>query len=57
MEAARTPPGKLRIACTTKTATPVKKSPEVLAAYEETIALLRSLGHEVTEAAPPYSRA
>jgi amidase len=56
-EAARTPPGKLRIACTTKTATPVKKAPEVLAAYEETIELLRSLGHEVTEAAPPYSSA
>jgi amidase len=57
MEAARTPPGKLRIACTTKTATPVKKAPEVLAAYNETIELLRSLGHEVTEAAPPYSSA
>ncbi len=56
-EAARTPPGKLRIACTTQTATPVKKAPEVLAAYRETIELLRSLGHEVTEAAPPYSRA
>jgi amidase len=35
----------------------VKKAPEVLAAYNETIELLRSLGHEVTEAAPPYSRA
>src|SRR3954454_25052362 len=57
VDAAGTPPGKLRIACTTKTATPVKKAPEVLAAYEETIELLRSLGHEVTEAAPPYSRA
>jgi amidase len=57
VEAARTPPGKLRIACTTKTATPVRKAPEVLAAYEETIELLSSLGHEVTEAAPPYSRA
>ncbi len=57
VEAARTPPGKLRIACTTKTATPVKKSREVLAAYQETIALLRSLGHEVTEASPPYSHA
>jgi amidase len=55
--AARTPPGTLRIACTTKTATPVKKAPEVLAAYNETIELLRSLGHEVTEAAPPYSSA
>src|SRR3954447_13029896 len=50
-------PGKLRIACSTKTATPVKKAPEVLAAYNETIELLRSLGHEVTEAAPPYSSA
>jgi amidase len=57
VEAARTPPGKLRIACTTQTATPLKKAPEVLQAYEETIELLRSLGHEVVEAAPPYSRA
>jgi amidase len=57
VEAARSAPRKLRIACTTKTATPVKKAPEVLAAYNETIELLRSLGHEVTEAAPPYSRA
>ena len=57
VDAAATPPGKLRIACTTKTATPVKKSPEVLAAYTETIELLRSLGHEVTEAAPPWSSA
>jgi amidase len=57
MEAVNASPGKLRIACSTKTATPVKKAPEVLAAYNETIELLRSLGHEVTEAAPPYSRA
>jgi amidase len=28
----------------------------VLAAYEETVDLLRSLGHEVTEAAPSYGR-
>jgi amidase len=52
VEAARTPPGKLRIACTTKTILPVPKADEVMAAYEETIGLLRSLGHEVTEAAP-----
>ena len=52
VEAARTAPGKLRIACTTKTILPVPKADEVIAAYEETIALLRSLGHEVTEAAP-----
>jgi amidase len=56
-DAASSRPGRLRIACTTKTATPVKKSPEVLAAYTETIELLRSLGHEVVEAAPPYSSA
>jgi amidase len=52
VEAARTAPGKLRIACTTKTILPVPKAREVIAAYEETIELLRSLGHEVTEAAP-----
>jgi amidase len=56
VEAARTPPGKLRIACTTKTILPVPKDPEVIAAYEETIEVLRSLGHEVTEAAPRYGR-
>jgi amidase len=56
VEAAMTPPGKLRIACTTKTATPVRKSPEVLTAYRETVDLLRSLGHEVTEAAPSFGR-
>jgi amidase len=51
-EAARRSPGKLRIACTTKTILPVPKADEPIAAYEETIELLRSLGHEVTEAAP-----
>jgi amidase len=56
VEAARTPPGKLRIACTTKTILPVPKDAEVIAAYEETLELLRSLGHEVTEAAPRYGR-
>jgi amidase len=52
VEAARTSPGKLRIACTTKTILPVPKATEVIDGYEETIALLRSLGHEVTDAAP-----
>jgi amidase len=51
-EAAQTSPGKLRIACTTKTILPVPKATEVIDGYEETIALLRSLGHEVTDAAP-----
>jgi amidase len=55
-EAARSSPGKLRIACTTKTILPIPKAPEVIAAYEETVELLRSLGHEVTEAAPNYGR-
>ena len=56
MEAAGSPPDKLRIACTTKTILPMPKAPEVIAAYEETIALLRSLGHNVTEAAPKLGR-
>ncbi|MGE5748152.1 MAG: amidase [Solirubrobacterales bacterium] len=56
VEAARTRPGKLRIACTTKTVFPVPKADEVISAYEETVGLLRSLGHEVTEAAPSYGR-
>jgi amidase len=57
VEAARTPPGRLRIACSTKTASPVRKSDEVLAAYRETVELLHSLGHEVTDAGPSYGRA
>ena len=52
VEAARTSPGKLRIACTTKTILPVAKATEVIEGYEETITLLRSLGHDVTDAAP-----
>ncbi len=49
-------PGKLRIACSTKTIIPGPKAPEVIAAYQETVELLRCLGHEVTEAAPSYGR-
>ena len=56
IEAAQTPPGKLRIACSTKTILPGRKAPEVLAAYRETVELLRSLGHEVTEASPRFGR-
>ena len=56
VEAARSAPGKLRIACTTKTVLPVSKAIEVIDAYEETIELLRSLGHEVTDAAPKLGR-
>src|SRR5512132_3476891 len=50
VEAARTSPGKLQIACTTKTVLPIPKADEVITGYRETIDLLRSLGHEVTEA-------
>lgn len=56
VDAARRGPGKLRIACSTKTILPGPKAPEVIAAYRETIELLRSLGHEVTEASPSYGR-
>jgi amidase len=56
VEAARSAPGKLRIACTTKTVLPVSKAIEVIDGYEETIELLRSLGHEVTDAAPKLGR-
>jgi amidase len=56
VEAAGTSPGKLRVACTTKTILPVPKADEVIAGYEETIGLLRSVGHEVSEAAPNYRR-
>ncbi len=56
VEAARSAPEKLRIACTTKTVLPVSKAIEVIDAYEETIELLRSLGHEVTDAAPKLGR-
>jgi amidase len=54
VEAARTSPGKLRIACTTRTVLPIPKADEVITGYRETIDLLRSLGHEVIEAAPNY---
>jgi amidase len=57
VDAAKTKPGKLRIATSTKTATPVPKSDQVLAAHSETAELVRSLGHEVTEADPGYGRA
>jgi amidase len=56
VEAARAAPGKLRIACTTKTILPVPKADEILSGYQETAELLRSLGHQVSEAAPSYGR-
>jgi amidase len=56
VEAAGSAPGKLRIAYTTKTILPVKKADEVVAAFEETVELLRSLGHELTERSPKFGR-
>jgi amidase len=55
-EAAQSSPGKLRIACTTKTILPVPTATEVIDAYEETVTLLRSLGHEVADGAPRFGR-
>ena len=54
VEAAKTSPGKLRIAYSTKTIVPVPKAPEVIEAHTETVELLRSLGHELVEASPSY---
>jgi amidase len=54
-QAAATQPGKLRIAASRRTlipGTPIKAEPR--AAYEQTIELLRSLGHEVVEQDPAF---
>ena len=55
-EAAQTSPGKLRIAYTSKTILPVPRAPEAMAGFDETVELLRSLGHDLTEASPSYGR-
>ena len=44
----------LRIACSTRNPLFAPLAPELRAAYEETIALLRSLGHTVERVDPPY---
>jgi amidase len=53
-EAAARPPGRLRIACATSNPLFAPLAAEQRAAYEETIALLRSLGHTVEEVKVPY---
>jgi amidase len=53
-EAARTPPGKLRIAVSTKTILPNPLADEVRAGIDETAELLRSLGHDVVLEDPGY---
>ena len=53
-EAAATPPGKLRIAVSTKPSGQARVRKVVREAIEATAATLRSLGHAVTEADPDY---
>jgi amidase len=53
-DAAATPPGPLRIAVSFRGTVPTRIHPEVRRGLEETAELLRSLGHEVTEAQPRY---
>lgn len=52
LHAARTPPRRLRIACTTRNPLLVPVDAEPRSAFDETVALLRELGHEVVPAAP-----
>jgi amidase len=56
LQAALTPPPKLRIAFSTRVMLGVVSSldPDARRALEETVALLRSLGHEVDERDPEY---
>jgi amidase len=55
-EAARSVPGKLRIAVSTKPVIPVPVDDRVRRAVHETADLLRSLGHEVRERDPAYGQ-
>lgn len=52
LESAQTPPGKLRIAFSTRSPLGTSVSPEAVEAVEKAVALLQSLGHEVEEGAP-----
>jgi amidase len=53
-QAAAREPGRLRIACSTSNPLFAPLCAEQRAAYEETIALLRSLGHTVEQVKVPY---
>jgi amidase len=57
LEEARTPPGRLRIAYSTKLTTGVPLHPECVRAVESTAKLLGELGHTVEEAMPPIDAA
>jgi len=54
-EAAACEPGRLRIACATNNPLFAPLAPEQRAAFEETIELLRSLGHAVERVKVPYT--
>lgn len=55
VDAARRPPGALRIGFTTRSATPgVRPDPEHVRAVRETAGLLESLGHRVEEVRPRF---
>jgi amidase len=49
----KTPPGRLRIAFTARTATGTPLHPDCVAAVKDAAALCRDLGHEVEEVEPP----
>ena len=51
-----TAPGRLRIAFTSKPFLGQAVAPDCVAALEATVRLLRELGHDVVEAAPPVDR-
>jgi amidase len=54
VDAARTAPGKLRIAVSTRPQTPAPIDERVRRAVRETAELLRSLGHDVSDCDPAY---
>lgn len=54
VELAQREPGVLRIGYSTRSPVDTPVHPEAIKAVEETVALLRSLGHEVVEAEPDY---
>jgi amidase len=53
-DAAARPPGRLRIAHSTKPILPQPIDPRELRAHEQAVELLRSLGHELVERDPDY---
>ena len=56
-EAARTPPGRMSVAVSTRAPFPTPVSKELRRAVDETAELLRSLGHSVERADPSYGTA